>query len=275
MRAFVLLALVACGGGSDATDGGVTDAAHDARDAFAIDAPSEASFDGGRTPGNALQTGGACATASSSVELTNSELTIELWVRVDVAPADAALKPIVWTGGRSMTEPGWSFDISSAGLVFCIASTTTSKCTTPYPLAPSHLVHVAARSDFSAQLSNSRSVTIYARDVTAGDAAHALAGSLVNGPNAWVGAGPLAVGGDGACATNAAVTIDDLRIFTTIASVASLDTDESVDIACSGPSLDVDFKFDESSGTTTTDCTSTALALTLGSAAAFVPSPFP
>jgi len=179
-----------------------------------------------------------------------------------------------WDGGdgrRMAHNPATSI----RGLVFCVASTTTSKCTTPYSIAAGHLVHLAARSDFSAQISNSRSVTIYARDGTAGDTSHAVVGAFANGPNSWIGAASLAVGGDATCASNAAITIDDLRIFTTVASVASLDSDESVDIACSDPSLDVDFKFDESSGTTTTDCTSTALALGLGSAAAFVPSPFP
>jgi hypothetical protein len=258
-------------GAKDATkDQSTLDVASDQAD----DAPSDAA-----RAGTALQTNDACATlaGASNLSLSNDELTIELWLRLDAPPADASaeLEPILWKGGRATSEPGWSLDVGASGLVFCVASDVAQACTTPYALSVGHLVHVGVRSTVLVQTSGSRAVTIYARDVTSGETAHTAVASMSAAPNAWNTSALFTIGGADACANAASFTIDDLRIFTTVQTAQSFDAEQSVNIACTTTALAADYAFDEGSGSSAADCSSDAFTLALGAGTAFVPSPFP
>jgi len=287
-RLFAALSVLACGcglvsgldslvvvDGAAPSDASVLDApdANDANDALdetvvdANDDTREASVN------TALDLAGGCATATSTISLTNSAFSVELWLDLTSVQTNTAAS-IVWNGGRNVNEPGWSIDVVPAGVELCVASSTGSKCTTPAGIPENHLVHVVVTSSIGVAAST-RTLSLYALDQTASETTHTLLSSATAAPNTWASTSPFTVGGAFAqtCSGTIQGVIDRLRIFSVVLSVADMNASMSTD-ACSAPNVLYDFEFDEGSGTTTTSCVG-ATSLTLVSSASFVPSPFP
>ncbi len=245
--------------------------------------PEAAPSDGGTTTdaraGTALLTKGGCATAgsASTLSLTNDNFTIELWFRLDVAALSTEIDPVLWKGGRSASEPGWSLVVQAGNLLFCVSDTSGSKCTTPYALTAGHLVHIGVKSSYTSNTPLSRVVNVYAHDVTAGELAHTNVGSVTGAVNNWTSTAPFTIGGAiaNACTSTSAFTIDDVRIYSTLLSLASMDNSESVDVACNTLGLLAYYKFNEGSGMVANDCSGNAFNLALGQGQTFIPSPFP
>jgi hypothetical protein len=245
--------------------------------------PEAAPGDGGTTSdaraGTALLTKGGCASAggATTLSLTNDNFTIELWLRLDVAALGTETDPVLWKGGRSASEPGWSLVVQAGNLLFCVSDTSGSKCTTPYALTAGHLVHIGVKSSYTANTPLSRVVNVYARDVTASELSHTNVGSLTGAANNWTSTAPFTIGGAiaNACTNTPAFTIDDVRIYSSLLSLASMDNSESIDVACNTLGLLAYYKFNEGSGLVANDCSGSAFNLTLGQNQSFVPSPFP
>src|ERR1700690_218821 len=140
--------------------------------------------EGGRA-GFAIQTGGggATTTGSSTFWESDANLSVAFWLRVEKEVLVPGVSGIVWKGGRSTAEPGWSIDLETgqgSGLLFCAADTNLAKCTTPYAIVGGDLVHVVATTSFQNNVSDSRTLQLYARDVTKGETTHTLVGSATS-----------------------------------------------------------------------------------------------
>jgi hypothetical protein len=259
---------------SDASQGDVV-----AVDQSTLDAPTvfETGTDGGLSAGTALSSVNACSSSGSAdatLLLSGSDFTLELWLEVKANIVTTETDAIVWKGGRTTSEPGWSLDQTSNGIEFCLADAAAAKCTPIYNATMGDLLHVAVIS----QVSNGREVSLYVRDVTKNEGVHFLRGQVNNVASTWTSSGPFTIGGarpDNQCSGATNVVVDDVRVYNTALSVTQLESDMGT-IPCTTAGLVAYFKFDEGSGTTTTDCSSsTKLSLTLVAGASFVPSPFP
>lgn len=266
------------------SDGGPSDASSDASSEVIIaDAPSsdtgpEEASDSGRDAGSALQftSGCAYANADSVIALSGTSFTVQLWVRLDAAsPKGLTLAPIVWKGGRNTGEPGWSLDIQNSTLGFCVSSVSASACTSPaYPMVVGHLVHVVVA---TATNTTGRSVSMYARDVSAGETTHMLVSQSSPSTSTWTDNATFTLGAaTPSCTAPSSVTIDDLRVFDIAPSnVMAMDAMESTNLPCNTLALLADFRFDEGSGPSTTDCTGNQTLTLSTQGVHFIPSPFP
>jgi hypothetical protein len=283
-RAPVVLAAlcaVGCGlvSGLDAlvVDGGQPSDAGDAQQNDVVvdqTAPVDAVAPDGGDAGSALSSVSACSfiSGTSPLSLTSKDFTIELWLQIHALVESADVEPILWNGGRSTTEPGWTLALTSQGLELCIADSTAAKCSTTYPPTIGDLVHVGIIST----VSGPRIVELFVRDVTAKEGSHMLRGQLVNGLVDWSTTSTFTIGGaklNALCSSTPSFVIDDLRFYDSALTPTQLDSDMGA-IACSTPNLLAYFKFDEGAGLVANDCTA-KLVLTLGQSASFVTSPFP
>jgi hypothetical protein len=205
--------------------------------------------------------------------LTSSDFTIELWLQVNALIANTGdVDPIVWNGGRSTAEPGWTLALTSQGLEFCVSDGGAAKCSTAYQPPIGDLVHVGVIST----VSGARIVEIFQRDVTKKETSHVLRGQLTNGLVDWSTTSTFTIGGakgNAFCSNAPSFVIDDLRVYNSALTPGQLDSDMGT-IACNTPGLLAYFKFDEGAGLISNDCAA-KLTLTLGVNVSFVPSPFP
>jgi hypothetical protein len=233
--------------------------------------------DTGIDGGAALSTANACSSVQGdSLSLSSSSFTIELWLQVKANNGKPEPSPILWRGGRSASEPGWTLALSNGGLTFCIADTTASTCSTPYAVNANDLLHVAVVS--SVQQQNTRTVQLYVRNFSTQENTHFLRGQITSGPASWgtTTGGPFTIGGvkgNTTCTNTTNVIVDDVRVYDVAVGLLQLDPDTST-IQCNTAGLLAYFMFEEGSGTTTTDCTS-KLVMTLAQGASFVATPFP
>ena len=242
------------------------------------DAPPLVEAGGG---GYALSASGGCASGLSSFSLSNIEFSITLWLRVDAtALSDFDMLPILWNGGRSKSEPGWSLDLTTKGITFCVADQNGSTCTPAAPIAQSHLVHIGIVSPYTG-VTSGRSLQVYAMDLTAKETTHTQVALATGAQGNWTSSAPFTIGGAqvaSACTTPSSVTVDRVHLIqNTLLTVSQLDSSAAQAICGSSNSALADFELDEGSGNSTTDCI--GKTVTLGWAAtskiAFVISPFP
>jgi hypothetical protein len=284
---FVALLAAGCGlvSGLDSlsVDGGDTDAsaASDvigSPDADGIDVQTSDVViqpDSGRSL-TALSSVQACSTiaGATTLSLTGSEFTIEMWLQVNaLVQGQLEIDPILWKGGRTTAEPGWTLALSAGGLVFCVADTGAQTCSTAFQPPVGDLVHVAVISTTGTV----RTIQIFQRDVTKQEPLHVMRAQLNNTLNDWGTTSTFTVGGvmgSTQCTTAPKFVVDDLRVYNIAIGQSQLDADMGT-IACNTPGLIAYFKFDEGSGITANDCSNSKLSLSLGKGASFVTSPFP
>ncbi len=266
-------ALVVDGGPSfDASDAQQDDVSDD--QAAPVDAIAPVDV-GGNDAGSALASLNGCSSiaGNSPFPLTSSDFTIELWLHVNTLIQNTNdVDPILWNGGLSTMEPGWSLALTTQGLEFCVSDSTAAKCSTAYQPPVGDLVHVGVIST----VSGARIVEIFQRDVTTKEGSHVLRGQLVNGLVDWSTTSTFTIGGakgSNFCSNAPSFVIDDLRFYNSALTPAQLDSDLGT-IACGTPGLLAYFKFDEGAGLIANDCAG-KLVLTLGANASFVTSPFP
>jgi hypothetical protein len=230
------------------------------------------------TGGYALSTSGGCAT-SASIQLSNLEFTLTLWLRVDAVPTNSNdVLPIVWNGGRGPSEQGWSLDLTAKGLIFCVADQNGFTCTTPYGITTGHLVHIGVVSPYNGQASG-RSMEIYALDRSAGATTHTSVATATGAQGNWSSSAPLTIGGaqvGQSCTSPSSVTVDRIHLFTAVVPVGIIDSTAATTV-CSGNGVLFDFELDEGTGTVAKSCTATASSLSwpANSKIGFVISPFP
>jgi hypothetical protein len=264
-------------------DASTSDVTSTDEDAQATDAPSDttsessaldAAVPDGRA-GYALRDIGSCATGAATLSLSGQSFAVEVWLSLTASNLGSNIAGVVWSGGRTTSEPGWSIDLTSGGVIFCTSSTATIGCTQPYVITPGDLVHLVATST----VANSRTIALYERNVSKNESTHTLVSTVTTAPPSWSTSSPLTVGGTtgvgGNCANTISAFVDDVRVFDNVPSIAEMDNDESSDICTTDKqNLLADFKFDEGTGTTTGSCV-TSNTLTLKQGATFAPSPFP
>lgn len=234
--------------------------------------------------GAALRFGGGCGTTVNAVpalSFSNGALSVALWVRLDSAVTNTSgLDPIVWNGGRTTTEPGWSLDLglddgTASKLVFCVGDSNGGSCTTSYPLPVGHLVHVVATSTLSGT-NNGRTSTLYALDATTGQTTHAVGATAAGMTSNWPGGVAFALGGawlGGACTSGAMVTVDDLRVYSVVVSTTTMDQTYAQPLTCTSPDSTASFDFSEGTGAITRACQGN-LSLFLNGGYQWVASPF-
>jgi hypothetical protein len=109
-----------------------------------------ATNDGGL--GNALDfENGACATGQLGYSFSGAAFTVELWWKPGTPPITQELKPLVFNGGRTATEPGWSFGLVGVTFEFCASDGNAIGCASAQGNvnAIGHLLHLAAVSSRS------------------------------------------------------------------------------------------------------------------------------
>jgi len=225
------------------------------------------------TGGYALHTTGGCA-SGPNVSLSNFAFTVTLWLRIDSASSDNL--PVVWNGGRGPSEQGWSLDLTTQGLTFCVSDQNGFTCTPGYAIPAGHLVHIGVLSPYNQQTSG-RTLTMYAMDSTAGATTHTQVSTVSGAQGNWTSSASLTIGGalvGTSCNATSMVTVDRLHIQTSVLQISSLDAAAKGN-ACTQAAYD--FEFDEGTGAHTADCTQTATALNWapGAKVSFVISPFP
>jgi hypothetical protein len=226
--------------------------------------------------GYALGASGGCATGTN-VPLSNIQFTITLWLRVDM-PSSNSILPIVWSGGRAPSEPGWSLDLTSTGVIFCVADQNGATCTPSYAIVPGHLVHLGIVSPYNGQTSG-RSMTVYAMDRSAGASTHTQVATVAGAQGNWSSTTPITIGGAAigpTCTSPSNVTVDRLHFVGGLVSVQVLDTTASSSSCSVG--VAADYEFDENTGTSTKSCAAAGTLSWANDSSAkigFVVSPFP
>jgi len=228
--------------------------------------------------GWALSTHGGCASGPTTVQLSNLEFTVTLWLRVDALPQnDTDVLPILWNGGRAGSEQGWSLDLTSKGIVFCVSDQNGFTCTPPAPMTVGHLVHVGVVSPYNQQTSG-RSFIVYAMDRSSGATTHTQVATTSGAQGNWSSSAPFTIGGaqvGQSCTTPSNVTVDRIHVLSSTVTASTLDS-TATSSACTSTGVIADLELDEGSGTATKSCSGDiALSWPDGTKLGFVISPFP
>ncbi len=225
----------------------------------------------------AIQFTTGCASLSAQASLplsfSNEDFTIAFWFRLDQPSAKNDVG-IVWRGGRTVSQQGWSVGLRNGGLIFCTSDQSSVRCTTEWSAPLGHRLHIGATGKWGNQ--SPRTLALWVLDAD-GSKLHALV-STSSGVNNWTSAEPLVVGGasaSNACDAFAPCTVDELPINKAVLTCAELDLVASNSSAsCAGPGFLIGYRFDEGVGTSASACNVNP-SLDLTGAYQWIPSPFP
>lgn len=224
----------------------------------------------------ALAFNATCATSQIGYSFSGSAFTVELWWQPGSPPLTAEMKPLVYNGGRTAMEPGWSFGLVNLSFEFCVSDGVTLSCATAQgtmnPIG--HLLHIAAVSGIGV---TTRSLQLYLLDWTMGQKNHTMVGSTTTPLMAWQTTVPFSISGvpgSNNCSATLPGVVDDVRLWNRALTTQELDQGFAQTLGCQAVGMIAQYPFDEGTGTTAASLCLGKGSLTIGSAM-WTTSPFP